>query len=168
MYNPEHLHFYFLTAILITVAATILIRDKRMINMSLILLITWAISNAINHNIHHDYWRFTNGLLNLFTFAALMVANRGSRWEPNLWAFLAIFFDGLMLPSHLPPLYDWLGPYYHTLWVNICFGAVILILFIGACHRIFLDLYWNLWKYPKMQQQEQETRNRSPSSSGLE
>lgn len=132
--------------IFVTTIVSWFTRDKRMIAMALIILGQWLVSLVAIHAFSFDAMgqRIVFALLNFASFFALIQFNRGKEYDPNLWAFVAIFFDGAMLPSHFSPLYDWLGWWGHTFWVNICYLLVILTLLFGISHRLYLD--WKAWR----------------------
>jgi phosphoglycerol transferase MdoB-like AlkP superfamily enzyme len=138
--------YAFGTLVFVTALASLFTRDKRMIAMALIVLSQWLVTLVVVYAYSFDAMgqRIVFALLNSVSFLALIQFNRGKEYDPNLWAFVAIFFDGAMLPAHFSPLYDWLGWWWHALWINICYLLVILTLLFGISHRLYLD--WKAWR----------------------
>jgi hypothetical protein len=131
--------YFFGALVVATMIVALLSRDRRMTGMSLVILMQWLVTMAVIYLFASASARVVYAILNIISFLALIQFNRGEKFDPNLWAFVAIFFEGAMIPSHFPPIYGWLGPWGHSLWVNICYLFVILVLLIGASHRIYLD-----------------------------
>ena len=138
--------YAFGTLAFVTTIVSLLTRDKRMIAMALIILAQWLVSGVFSYVFEtpYEYNRFVYGFLNISAFLSLLHFGRGKEYDPNLWAFVAIFFEGAMLPAHFPPLYSWLGPWWYSFWVNICYLLVILTLLFGISHRLYLD--WKAWR----------------------
>ncbi len=139
--------YAFGTLVSITFLASLFARDKRMIAMAVVVLGQWLISMFVIFAVtksSYETYRITYALLNFGSFLILIQLNRGKAYDPNLWAFVAIFFEAIMLPSHFQPLFGLLGQWWHSFWVNICYLLVILTLLFGICHRLYLD--WKSWQ----------------------
>lgn len=101
---------------------------------SLSLLMRWLMTLYLNaNNVTWSTWIFVG--FSIFGFiTAWFLRSNTQIVGPHRWLFAVMALDILMVPAHLISMFG-LSPRSYVLWINICYGLMILVTAYAAWTR---------------------------------